>query len=128
MSSIAKAKLIEGRGEVVSRESLRLAIWGTETSVDFDRGLDFCIAQIRSALGDSAESPRFVRTVPKRGYRFIAPLQGGSRIRVLALIRMPERAHTSPVLLHSGCCCLGAADQRFIIVLIGPTGAGKREM
>ena len=66
--------LLAGRGEVVTRESLRAAIWGNDTFVDFDRGLNFRISQIRGALGDSADSPRFIRTVPKRGYQFIAPL------------------------------------------------------
>lgn len=67
------ALLFERPGEIVSREDLRRHIWGSETFVDFERGLNFCIAQIRSALGDSADSPRYVETVPKRGYRFIAP-------------------------------------------------------
>jgi DNA-binding winged helix-turn-helix (wHTH) protein/TolB-like protein len=67
------ALLVERPGEIVSREDLRRHIWGNETFVDFERGLNFCIAQIRSALGDSADSPRYVETVPKRGYRFIAP-------------------------------------------------------
>ena len=70
------ALLVAKAGEVVTRETLRQAVWGAETFVDFDRGLNFCVAQIRNALGDSAESPRFVRTVPKRGYQFIAPLGG----------------------------------------------------
>jgi DNA-binding winged helix-turn-helix (wHTH) protein/TolB-like protein len=68
------AKLIAHAGETVTRETLREALWGTETFVDFDRGLNFCIAQIRAALGDSAEAPRFVKTFPKRGYQFIAPV------------------------------------------------------
>ena len=68
------AVLLAHSGEVVTRDELRQAVWGTETFVDFERGLNFCVAQIRSALGDSAESPRFVRTLPKRGYRFIAPV------------------------------------------------------
>ena len=68
------ALLVANAGEVVTREALREAVWGTDTFVDFDRGLNFCIAQIRGALGDSAESPRFVRTLPKRGYQFIAPV------------------------------------------------------
>jgi len=65
--------LLAAPGEVVSRESMRQALWGDKTFVDFDRGLNFCIAQIRSALGDSAESPRYVKTLPKRSYQFIAP-------------------------------------------------------
>jgi TolB-like protein len=62
---------------VVRLEELREAVWGSSgTFVDFDQGLNFCVAQIRGALKDSAESPRFVRTVPKRGYQFIAPVAG----------------------------------------------------
>ena len=66
--------LLAQPGEVVGRETLRQAVWGNDTFVDFDRGLNFCIAQIRGALGDSSESPRYVRTIPKRGYQFIAPV------------------------------------------------------
>src|SRR5260370_5694412 len=58
------AVLVQHAGEVVTREQLRQAVWGTATFVDFDQGLNYCIAQIRSTLGDSAESPRFVRTTP----------------------------------------------------------------
>ncbi len=68
------AVLLEHSGEVVTREQLRQAVWGADTFVDFDQGLNYCIAQIRGALGDSAESSRFVRTVPKRGYQFVAPV------------------------------------------------------
>jgi TolB-like protein len=53
---------------------LRDAVWGGDTHVDFDRGLAYCLSQIRAALGDSAENPRFVQTLPKRGYKFIAPV------------------------------------------------------
>jgi len=67
--------LVDRAGDVVTRDELRQAVWGSETFVDFDRGLNFCISQIRSALGDSADSPRFVRTMPKQGYKFIAPVE-----------------------------------------------------
>jgi DNA-binding winged helix-turn-helix (wHTH) protein/TolB-like protein len=69
------AILVGKAGEVVSREELRAQIWTDGTHVDFERGLNFCVAQIRNALGDSAESPRFIETLPKRGYRFIAPVR-----------------------------------------------------
>jgi len=72
------AYLLARPGEIVTREALREAIWGSETFVDFDRGLNFCVAQIRAALGDTAESPRFIRTLPKRGYQFIAPVEAAS--------------------------------------------------
>jgi DNA-binding winged helix-turn-helix (wHTH) protein/TolB-like protein len=67
--------LVASAGQVVSRETLQREVWGPGTHVDFDRGLNFCIGQVRSALGDTAESPRFVATVPKQGYRFIAPVE-----------------------------------------------------
>jgi TolB-like protein len=65
--------MTERAGDVVTRDELRQTIWPDGTFVDFERGLNFCIAQIRSALDDSAESPRFIETLPRRGYRFIAP-------------------------------------------------------
>ncbi|HMD39761.1 MAG TPA: winged helix-turn-helix domain-containing protein [Candidatus Acidoferrum sp.] len=67
--------LIQHAGEVVSREELQRAVWGDGTFVDFDRGLNFAMAQIRSALGDEVSEPRFIRTIPKRGYQFIAPIE-----------------------------------------------------
>ena len=69
------ALLVRRAGEVITREDLRREVWGDGTHVDFDRGLNFCIAQIRTALGDSAESPRYLQTIPKQGYRFIAPVR-----------------------------------------------------
>ncbi|MDO8679275.1 MAG: winged helix-turn-helix domain-containing protein [Acidobacteriota bacterium] len=61
----------------MTREELRDAVWGGDTHVDFDRGLAYCLSQIRAALGDSADNPRFVQTLPKRGYKFIAPVSRG---------------------------------------------------
>ena len=68
------ALLLEKPGEIVLRDELRTHLWGDETFVDFERGLNFCILQVRTALGDSSENPRFVQTVPRKGYRFIAPV------------------------------------------------------
>jgi TolB-like protein/DNA-binding winged helix-turn-helix (wHTH) protein/Tfp pilus assembly protein PilF len=68
------ALLVERPGEVVLRDEFRAHLWGKDTFVDFERGLNFSIQQVRAALGDSAESPRFVQTVPRKGYRFIAPV------------------------------------------------------
>jgi DNA-binding winged helix-turn-helix (wHTH) protein/tetratricopeptide (TPR) repeat protein len=69
------ALLIGRAGEIVSRDELRRHVWGDDTFVDFDRSLNFLVAEIRSALRDDARSPRFVETVPKRGYRFIADVR-----------------------------------------------------
>ncbi len=67
--------LVRRAGQLVTREELRDEIWGRETHVDFDRGLNFCIKQVRRALGDDAAEPRFIRTLPRRGYRFIAEVE-----------------------------------------------------
>jgi DNA-binding winged helix-turn-helix (wHTH) protein/TolB-like protein len=66
--------LLARRGQIVSREDLKLAIWGNDTHVDFERGLNFCVGQIRAALRDDASRPVYIRTVPKRGYEFMAPV------------------------------------------------------
>ena len=63
--------LVQHSGEVVTREELRNRLWPADTFVDFDHGLNAAIKRLRDALGDSAESPRFVETVTRRGYRFI---------------------------------------------------------
>ena len=62
-------------GDVVSRDDLRRALWADHTHVEFDRSLNFCIAEVRRALGDSARQPRFIETLPQRGYRFIAEVR-----------------------------------------------------
>jgi DNA-binding winged helix-turn-helix (wHTH) protein/TolB-like protein len=62
-------------GELVTREELRRELWGEETFVDYDSGLATCINQVRAALGDRAASPRFVETLPRRGYRFLADVR-----------------------------------------------------
>jgi DNA-binding winged helix-turn-helix (wHTH) protein/TolB-like protein len=67
--------LLARSGRVVSREELKQAIWGEDTYVDFEKGLNFCMGQVRSALRESAAQPVYIRTIPKQGYQFIAPVQ-----------------------------------------------------
>jgi TolB-like protein/DNA-binding winged helix-turn-helix (wHTH) protein/tetratricopeptide (TPR) repeat protein len=69
------AMLLEQPGELVTREHLHQKLWPADTFVDFDVGLNSAIKRLRDALADSAESPRFVETLPRRGYRFIAPVE-----------------------------------------------------
>jgi len=73
------AMLLEHAGDIVTRDELRRRLWPGDTFVDFDQGLNKAVNKIREALGDSAESPRFIETLPKRGYRFIAPTNGTNR-------------------------------------------------
>ena len=71
------AILLERPGEVVTRDELRSRIWCAETFVDFEHSLNSAIKKLRQALGDSAESPRYIETLPRLGYRFIAPVSSG---------------------------------------------------
>ncbi len=73
------AMLLERPGEVVTREDLRQKLWPADTFVDFDHSLNTAINKIREALGDSADIPRYVETLPRRGYRFIAPVEAPGR-------------------------------------------------
>jgi len=72
------AVLLERAGEVVTREELQQKLWASDTFVDFDHSLNTAINRVREVLGDSASSPRYVETLARRGYRFIAPIQSES--------------------------------------------------
>jgi Tol biopolymer transport system component/DNA-binding winged helix-turn-helix (wHTH) protein len=72
--------LTQRAGQIVSRDEIHQHIWGTDTFVDFERGINFAINQIRAALGDHAEQPRFIETIPRRGYRFIAAIENGEPV------------------------------------------------
>ena len=72
--------LLEQPGKVVTREELQRRIWPSDTFVDFDRGINFCINQIRAALGDDADRPRYIETLPRRGYRFIANIDSNGKM------------------------------------------------
>jgi TolB-like protein/DNA-binding winged helix-turn-helix (wHTH) protein len=77
--------LLERPGEVVTREDLRLKLWPQDTFVDFDHSLGTSINKLRDALGNSATSPRFIETLPRRGYRFVAPVErAGEEVRTPA--------------------------------------------
>jgi DNA-binding winged helix-turn-helix (wHTH) protein/tetratricopeptide (TPR) repeat protein len=79
------ALLLEHPGEVVSREELRQKLWPADTFVDFDTSLNSAIKKLRDALGDSAEEPRFIETLPRRGYRFIAAVENGTPLASTAV-------------------------------------------
>src|ERR1700689_5921881 len=79
--------LLEHPGEVVTREELRSRVWPNESFGDFDQAVNIAIAKLRSALGDSAETPRYIETLPKRGYRFIAEV---SFVDADGRVRRPE--------------------------------------
>jgi DNA-binding winged helix-turn-helix (wHTH) protein len=84
------AMLLEHPGEVVSREELQKKLWPADTFVDFDHGLNKAVNKIREALGDSADSPRFVETVARRGYRFLAEVRTSTALRRTASVPSAE--------------------------------------
>jgi DNA-binding winged helix-turn-helix (wHTH) protein/TolB-like protein/tetratricopeptide (TPR) repeat protein len=98
--------LAERGGQVCTREEIRREIWGEDIFVDFERGLNVCIAAIRSALNDDSEAPRFIQTVPRQGYRFVAPVEQVSSPRA-APAAPPSR--TGRLRLAAGALLLLAA-------------------
>lgn len=105
------ALLIERPGELVTREELHRRLWPSDTFVDFEHGLNAAVKRLRTALGDTAESPQYVETLPRRGYRFVATVDdrddgdGAAAHRLTRLMVLPFRVlapdHTSDVLAFS---------------------------
>jgi TolB-like protein/DNA-binding winged helix-turn-helix (wHTH) protein/Tfp pilus assembly protein PilF len=89
------AMLLEHPGEVVTREEIQKRLWPADTFVDFDRGLNRATNRLRESLGDDAESPRFIETLPRRGYRFIAPVVKSDESGHVAEL-VPPQADTAP--------------------------------
>src|ERR1700719_491454 len=83
------ATLLERPGEVVTRDELRSRLWPEDTFVDFDHSLNAAIKRLRDALGESADAPVFIETLARRGYRFIAPVNGSSGLSGSAIA--PQR-------------------------------------
>src|SRR5215472_16535814 len=88
--------LVERPGQTVTREEIQRCLWGDNTFIDFERGINFCVNQIRVALGDDAEKPRYVATLPRRGYRFVSPVSLVAAPRVEQSV--PERLDSVAVL------------------------------
>jgi cholera toxin transcriptional activator len=93
--------LLERPRELVTRKQLRERLWSSDTFVDFDHGLNTAINQLRGALGDAAANPRFIQTLPRRGYRFIAPVE----------LIADHSAASEPALPHSGSSLLSEAHE-----------------
>jgi DNA-binding winged helix-turn-helix (wHTH) protein len=96
------AMLVEHPGDVVTREELQKQLWPSDTFVDFERGLNRAINKLREALVDDADNPRFIETLPRRGYRFIAPVDSAEPVKhPLALVK-PEVPPEAPVRFAKG--------------------------
>ena len=88
--------LLDRAGEVVSRKEIRRSLWPPDTFVDFDQGLGAALSKLRQALGDDAETPRYIETIPKRGFRFVAPVERISALPQGAIAVLPIRAVEPP--------------------------------
>jgi TolB-like protein/tetratricopeptide (TPR) repeat protein len=80
------ALLVAHAGETVSRAEIQHQVWGDDAHVDFELGLNYCMNRLRTALGDSAQNPRFIETVPRAGYRFIAPVDSAPSARLMLAV------------------------------------------
>src|SRR5262249_50671078 len=87
---------------LVTRDELRHRIWGSDTFVDFDQGLNRAVNKLRDALGDTAETPRFIETLPRRGYRFIAPVERPPEIDANLPARLTPKPRQLPYALPGG--------------------------
>ena len=105
--------LVEHAGALVTRDELRDAIWG-DTWVNHDQGLNYCIRQIRVALGDEARSPVYLQTLPQRGYRFIADVQSAAVVAPPARRAMPPSWATAACVLVAG-MALGLSAARAVV-------------
>jgi DNA-binding winged helix-turn-helix (wHTH) protein len=109
--------LIERQGEVLTREELQKRLWPSDTNVDFDRGLNRAIARVRDALGDDAGNPRFIETLPLRGYRFLAQVEEPVLLPTTGIPAIPA-GFPSPILRRRLLWIAGG----LAVVLIAATG------
>src|SRR5215470_3410747 len=86
------AALMERPGEIVTREELRRRLWSSDTFVDFEVALNSAVSRLRDALGDSADSPSFIETIPKRGYRFVVPIAKRPSVAVMPFVNQTADA------------------------------------
>src|SRR5258708_35977738 len=103
------ALLVDRAGQVVTREELRQRVWPTDAYVAFDQGLNNAIKKVRDALGDSADSPRFIETLARHGYRFVAPVGAVPQRPPEPRVRFGLRAHWKPALIGLASAFLLAA-------------------
>jgi TolB-like protein/DNA-binding winged helix-turn-helix (wHTH) protein/Flp pilus assembly protein TadD len=112
------AMLLERPGEVVTREALRERLWAANTLVDFDHGLNTATKKLRQALGDSADNPRFIETLARRGYRFIAPVaEAGTVGTSSAADTAPNPAPRAPFMRRGLVAVLGIAGLLVVAVI-----------
>ncbi len=102
------AALLERPGEIVTREELRSKLWRSDTFVDFDHSLNAAIKRLRDALGESADSPEFIETLARRGYRFIAPVNGSAASSIIETAPSRDRSQSFFLTHRIAIACLAS--------------------
>jgi DNA-binding winged helix-turn-helix (wHTH) protein/TolB-like protein len=102
--------LIEGAGEVVSRHDIRQALWSSDTYIDFDQGINWCVRELRKALGDDAAHPCFIETIAKQGYRFLPRCSPAEKVHAISGPR--------PLLLRSRATAVASFSALLVIVAL----------
>jgi len=119
------AMLLERPGEIVTREEIQKKLWPTDTFVEFDHSINAAIQRLRQALGDSADRPRFVETMARRGYRFIAPVDVGAGLAPPSGASVSRR--TAPLRKHWVVAVAGGAVVAVVAVLLAFNVASLRD-
>lgn len=132
------AALLERPGELVTREELHKRLWPQSVFTDFEHGLNKAVSKLRQALDDLAEEPRYVETLPKRGYRFVAPLARGASQPKAAAYRLLHEGRSYPLAAGvnligrepGSALCLDASSvsRRHAEILVAETGATLRDL
>jgi TolB-like protein/DNA-binding winged helix-turn-helix (wHTH) protein len=117
--------LAEHSGVICTREEIQREIWGSEVFVDFDRSLNVCVAQIRAVLNDDSDAPRFIQTVPRRGYRFVSPVEQVAETAVEPPVPPAPATSRRHVM---GFCIMGTACAAAAVYLWNATAPAHRTM
>ncbi|HUL34605.1 MAG TPA: winged helix-turn-helix domain-containing protein [Candidatus Eisenbacteria bacterium] len=121
------ALLLERPGEIVTREEIQKRLWAGDTFVDFDLGLNSAVKKLRQALGDESDNPRFVETLYRRGYRFLAPVQGAALQRTLVALsparheeESEQELRSSPVVSADSGRTRAKSPKKYLLYLLAP--------
>jgi len=114
--------LTQHPGEIVTREQIREQLWGRNSFVDFEHGINFCVNQIRSTLGDNSEKPRYVETLARRGYRFIAPLAVSAEPSIAAADKSTSERQTDRNFAEFGTPIINAETRAQVPASFGSNG------
>jgi len=109
--------LVENSQHMVTRDQLRERMWDSETFVDYDQGINVAMKKVREALGDSAENPKFIQTVAKKGYRFLVPVEVIYAARIASAVSKPRPAASGPAIPNAVADSRNSVRQRWLFAI-----------